>query len=87
MPRSKNPLDKIRLRSWGEARLALLHRRGFSLTDIANDLGKTLPAVSRVNQGHRRSMLIEQEIADRLGLSLSNAFPEWYGGRSEAKSA
>jgi len=75
------------LRSWGEARLALLRDQGVSLTDIANDQGKTLSFVSRVNHGQRRSTLIEQEIADRLGLSLSDAFPEWYRGRSEAKSA
>jgi transcriptional regulator with XRE-family HTH domain len=63
--------------------LALLRKRGVSLTDIARDLGKDVSSVSRVNLGQRRSVSIEQEIARRLDLSLANAFPEWHRPRSK----
>jgi lambda repressor-like predicted transcriptional regulator len=74
------PLDKAqsRPRTRGEARRALLRERGISLSDIARDLGKNLSVVSRVNGGQRRSREIEQAIARHLGLSVSEAFPEWY---------
>ena len=49
-----------------------------SLSDVARDLGKNLSVVSRVNAGHRRSRVIEHAIAQRLGLPLPEAFPEWY---------
>ena len=76
------PLDKARsqLRTRGEARRALLRERGVSLSDVARDLGKNLSVISRVNGGERRSRLIEEAIAQRLGLSLQEAFPEWYTG-------
>jgi len=48
------------------------------LSDIARDLGKDLSVVSRVNAGHRRSREIEETIAQKLGLSMPDAFPEWY---------
>ena len=50
-----------------------------SLSDIARDLGKNLSVVSRVNGGQRRSREIEAAIAQSLGLSVREAFPEWYG--------
>ena len=80
-------LDEIqsRPRKWGEARLALLRQRGFFLTDIARDLETDLSTVSRVNHGHRRSRPIEDEIARRLGLTLSDAFPEWYRDKDEGQ--
>jgi hypothetical protein len=68
---------QARQRTRGEARLDLLRARGASLTGIARELGKDLSTVSRVNRGERRSKLIEREIAHRLGLSASEAFPEW----------
>ena len=68
---------QARQRTRGEARLNLLRARGASLTGIAHELGKDLSTVSRVNRGERRSGLIEGEIARRLGLSASEAFPEW----------
>lgn len=77
MQRLPTSLAKARLRSWGEARQALLRERRVSLTDIARDLGKSLPIVSRVTHGERRSREIEREIARRLRLSISDAFPEW----------
>ena len=75
-----SPLDKAqsRPRTRGEARRALLQERGISLSDIARDLGKDLSVVSRVNGGQRRSREIEAAIARSLGLSMREAFPEWY---------
>lgn len=75
-----SPLDKARSRprTRGEARRALLRERGISLSAIARELGKNLSVVSRVNGGQRRSRLIEAAIARRLGLSVTEAFPEWY---------
>ena len=75
-----SPLDKARSRprTRGEARRALLRERGISLSAIARELGKNLSVVSRVNGDQRRSRLIEAAIARRLGLSLTEAFPEWY---------
>ena len=76
------PLDKARSRprTRGEARRALLRERGVSLSDVARDLGKNISVISRVNGGQRRSRTIERAIAERLGLSLREAFPEWYTG-------
>ena len=74
------PLDKAlsRPRTQGEARRALLRERGTSLSDVARDLRKDLSVVSRVNNGKRRSHAIENAIAQRLGLRLHEAFPEWH---------
>src|SRR5712691_8978657 len=65
-------------RSLGEARLTLLRERGVSLSEIARDVGKSLPSVSRVNRGTRRARAIEREIARRLGLAVPDVFPEWH---------
>ena len=75
-----SPLDKAqaRPRTRGEARRALLRERGISLSAIARALGKNLSVVSRVNGGQRRSREIEGAIARQLGLSMTEAFPEWY---------
>ena len=66
-------------RSPAEARLAVLRQRGSSLTAVARELGKNLSVVSRVNRGERRSRVIESAIAERLGLSMADAFPERHG--------
>ena len=80
--RPATPLEvQSRPRTLGEARLVLLHERGFWLSEIARFLGKTEAAVSRVNSGQRRSRTIEREIARRLTLSEEEAFPEWAGRR------
>ena len=71
---------QTRPRTLGEARLTLLRERGTCLADIARDLGRDLSIVSRVNRGQRRSEVIEREIARRLDLSVSDAFPERYRG-------
>jgi hypothetical protein len=71
---------QTRPRTLGEARRALLRERGVSLSDIAHDLGRDLSVVSRVNSGQRRSQVIEEEIARRLGLSVADTFPEWHRG-------
>ena len=73
---------QARPRTPGEARLTLLRDRGVFLANIARDLGRDLSVVSRVNRGQRRSEVIEQEIARRLGLSMPNAFPEWHRGQA-----
>jgi lambda repressor-like predicted transcriptional regulator len=77
-----SPLDKAQSqpRTRREARLALLRERGVSLSDIARELDKNLSVVSRVNGGQRRSREIEAAIARALGLSVREAFPEWYPG-------
>ena len=75
-----SPLDKARSRprTRGDARRTLLGERGISLSGIARDLGKDISVVSRVNNGQRRSREIEGAIAHHLGLSVREAFPEWY---------
>ena len=85
---ARSTLDKAgaRQRTRGEARLALLHERGASLSGIARELGKDLSTVSRVNRGERRSGAIEQAIARRLGLSAPEAFPEWRASSGRSPS-
>jgi plasmid maintenance system antidote protein VapI len=80
----KTALDEAlaRPRTPGEARRTLLRERGGSLATIARALGRDLSVVSRVNHGERRSHPIEEAIALRLGLSLEDAFPEWYRCRA-----
>ena len=75
-------LDKAlsRPRTPGEARRALLRELGFSLSDVARELGKDVSVVSRVNAGARRSRVIEGAIARYLGLARREAFPEWEAG-------
>jgi len=72
-------------RACPEGWLVLLRQRGVHLSGIARELGKDLSVVSRVNNGHRRSRMIEREIARRLDLPLSEAFPEWYEPASGAR--
>jgi hypothetical protein len=60
--------------------LALLRESGISLSNIARYLGTSLSVVSRVNSGQRRAKVIEEEIARRLDLSISDAFPVWHSG-------
>ena len=55
-----------------------LRERGVALTKVARALGKDPSTVSRVNQRQRRSREIEEAIAERLGLSVRDAFPEWH---------
>lgn len=75
------PLDKAlsQPKTMGEARRALLRARGFTLADVARELGCHLSIVSRVNAAKKRSGPVERAIARRLGLRLGDAFPEWYG--------
>ena len=80
MPTTALDRAQARPRTPGEARLTLLRDRGIFLADIARDLGRDLSVVSRVNRGQRRSLVVEQEIARRLGLSVPDAFPEWHRG-------
>ena len=56
----------------------LLRERRISLSNIASRVGRSLGVVSRVNRGERRSQMIEREIARRLTLSETEAFPEWH---------
>ena len=62
-----------------------LRERGVSLTKVARTLGKDPSTVSRVNQRQRRSREIEEAIAERLGLSVRDAFPEWHRRRSDQR--
>lgn len=62
-------------------RKAALRRRRGSLTAIAERLGVSLGHVSRVVSGERRSPRLERAIARSLGMSLRQAFPEWYSDR------
>jgi len=55
----------------------LLREQGYLLRHVADSVGRTLSFVSRVNNGRRRSRLVEREIARRLMLSAEEAFPEW----------
>ena len=75
------PLDKAlsQPRTRGEARQAMLRARGVSLADIAREVGCHLSVVSRVNAAKKRSASIERAIAERLGLRVEQAFPEWHG--------
>ena len=82
MPTTALDEAQARPRTPGEARLTLLRDRGISLADIARDLGRDLSLVSRVNRGQRRSQVVEQEIARRLGLSVPDTFPEWHRGQA-----
>ena len=85
---AQSPVDKARARprTLGEARLMLLRERRISLGDIARSLGMGISAVSRVNNGTRRSQTIEREIARRLTLTEEEAFPEWAGHRRRRSS-
>lgn len=78
---AKTPLDRAlsQPRTRGEARRALLSARGLTLADIARALGCHLSVVSRVNAGKKRSGPAERAIARQLGLTVGEAFPEWYG--------
>lgn len=75
-----SPLDEARSqrRTRGEARRVLLRARGVTLAAIARALGCDLSVVSRVNAAKKRSAPVELAIAERLGLRLEEAFPEWY---------
>ncbi len=75
---SRDSLDKARRRTNAEARRALLRERGVTLADLAATLGCGAPLLSQVNGGSKRSRRIERAIAERLGLPLTKAFPEWY---------
>jgi transcriptional regulator with XRE-family HTH domain len=67
-------------------RKALLRQRNRTLKELARRLGVSLGHVSRVVSGERHSPRIERAVARALGLSLREAFPEWYG-RGEDRAA
>jgi transcriptional regulator with XRE-family HTH domain len=74
------PLDRVvsQPRTNGDARRALLRARGLTLAAIARRLGLHLSTVSRVNAAQKRSASVERALARGLGLTLAQAFPEWY---------
>jgi lambda repressor-like predicted transcriptional regulator len=55
-----------------------LRLRGSSLSEIARDLNVSASTVTIVSQGHRRSERIERAIAQALGLSPSEVWPDRY---------
>ena len=55
-----------------------LRKNGTSMFSIARDLRVSHAMVILVAQRKRRSRRIEQEIADRLGLSLAEVWPRRY---------
>ncbi|RZJ19393.1 MAG: hypothetical protein EON91_01525 [Brevundimonas sp.] len=60
--------------------------KGLTLSDIARSLDVTPSTVSIVSRGHRRSRRIEQAIADALGSSPAQIWPNRYqtGASKEA---
>lgn len=75
---SGTALDKARVRSHPEARVALMRARGISISSLAAKLGVDRSWVSHVNAGRYRSpkLRVERAIAKACGLSLREAFPE-----------
>lgn len=55
-----------------------LRARRVTFVDIAKELGITQVAVTRVCQGHARSIRIERAIADKLEVPPRNLWPDRY---------
>lgn len=51
---------------------------GCSLADIARELGVARTTVTSVSQGYRRSRRIEGAIADKLGVTPAQLWPDRY---------
>ena len=54
--------------------------RGATLSSIARDLGVAPGTVSIVSRGYRRSRRIEKAIADALGRTPGELWPDRYSG-------
>lgn len=63
--------------------LARLHARGVTLSEIADNLGKSPAAVSLTCQGRSVSKDIQAEIARRLDLRPEDIWPERYAPKEE----
>ncbi|AIN83999.1 MULTISPECIES: helix-turn-helix domain-containing protein [Brucella] len=55
-----------------------LRARGITFVEIANELGVSTVAVSRVCQGRARSARVQTAIAQKLGVEPSSLWPERY---------
>jgi len=53
-----------------------LRQRRLSLAQISRQLGVTAGSVTAVSQGYRRSRRIERALADALGTSPAELFPD-----------
>jgi len=74
MVRNDFPIDRER-----HSRIKYeLDRRGLSLAEIARRVGVGLPAVSSVSLGRSRSARIEAHLAQALGMTAPQLFPERY---------
>ncbi len=60
---------------------AALRKRGWTLADIAKELGIGPSAVSHALT-RQRSRRVEKTIADKIGLSLHEVWPQRYKGGS-----
>lgn len=69
---STNPL--IRHQEIREA----LKARGYTISDVARELGISPASVTTVSQGYRRSARTEQFLAALLGTTAATLFPERY---------
>lgn len=59
-----------------EQRKCDLRNRGLNFKEISRRLGCTPGLVTAVSQGKSRSLTVETAIAEALGVSLQEAFPE-----------
>ncbi len=69
---STNPL--VRHQEIREA----LKLRGYTMSDIARELGISPASVTTVSQGYRRSARVEERIAQLLDTTAAGLFPERY---------
>lgn len=54
---------------------------GSSMAKIARSLGISQSSVTVVSQGYRRSHRVQREIADQLGTTPQQLFPDRYSGK------
>lgn len=66
---------------------AALSLKGRTLSDIARDLDVAPTTISIVSRGFRRSRRIEAAIAQELGLSTEELWPERYGHNDGGRAA
>lgn len=55
-----------------------LKELGYTITDVARELGISPATVTTVSQGYRRSAKVEAHLAQLLGTTASSLFPERY---------
>lgn len=60
---------------------ALLVARGIKISDIAKELNVAVPTVSLVISGRDKSKRIKAAIAEKLGFSPEELWPEKPGGK------